>query len=67
MEFGLGEVATAEILLKKGEGRLLKSGGLWVFDNEIAEIRGNCQNGGIVRVLDFDSFPMGLGLINEYS
>ena len=24
--------------LKKGEGRMLKAGGLWVFDNEIASV-----------------------------
>lgn len=23
------------VTLKKGEGRLLKSGGMWIFDNEI--------------------------------
>ena len=26
----------AIVTLKKGEGRLLKSGGAWIFDNEIA-------------------------------
>ena len=26
------------VILKKGEGRTLKAGGLWVFDNEIAKI-----------------------------
>ena len=25
----------AVVTLKKGEGRLLKSGGMWIFDNEI--------------------------------
>ena len=29
----------AVVTLKKGEGRLLKSGGMWIFDNEIDSIR----------------------------
>lgn len=31
---------SAVVRLKKGEGRLLKAGGLWIFDNEIDTIRG---------------------------
>ena len=42
------------VTLKKGEGRMLKSGGLWIFDNEIASILGNFENGDIVLVHDFD-------------
>ena len=30
----------AIVTLKKGEGRLLKSGGAWIFDNEIDSIMG---------------------------
>lgn len=55
------------ITLKKGEGRLLKSGGLWVFDNEIAEVKGNFENGDLVSVQDFDGYPMGQGVINVNS
>ena len=29
---------SAIVTLKKGEGRTLKAGGMWVFDNEIASI-----------------------------
>ena len=29
-------MSLAVVTLKKGEGRLLKSGGMWIFDNEIA-------------------------------
>ena len=57
----------AEVCLRKGEGRLLKSGGLWVFDNEIERVRGGYENGGLVRVLDFDGYPMGTGFINDHS
>ena len=31
------------VTLKKGEGRTLKAGGMWVFDNEIASIMGDLR------------------------
>lgn len=57
----------AVVTLKKGEGRTLKSGGMWVFDNEIESIMGSFENGGIVTVHDFDGYPMGKGFINTNS
>ncbi len=57
----------AEVILKKGGGRLLKSGGAWVFDNEIAEVRGPHLNGDLIRVSDFDGYPLGTGYINHHS
>lgn len=57
----------AKIILKKGEGRMMKSGGSWVFDNEIARVEGTYENGAIVEVHDFDGYPMGLGYINDNS
>ena len=57
----------AEVYLKKGEGRLLKSGGAWVFDNEIERIEGEAENGEIVSVYDFDGYPMGVGFLNRVS
>lgn len=53
--------------LKKGEGRLLKAGGMWIFDNEIRSIVGSYENGDILLVRDFDGYPMGRGFINENS
>ena len=50
--------------LKKGEGRALKAGGMWVYDNEIDTIEDNFTNGGLVEVHDFDGYPMGVGYIN---
>ena len=44
-------MSLAVVTLKKGEGRFLKSGGLWVYDNEIATIMGSFVNGDIVLVL----------------
>ncbi len=58
---------SAVITLKKGEGRLLKSGGAWIFDNEIADIEGSFLNGDVVNVRDFDGYPMGKGVINMNS
>ena len=55
------------VILKKGQGRTLKAGGLWVFDNEIAKIDGEFENGDIVSVLDFDGYFMGYGFINTKS
>lgn len=53
--------------VEKGEGRALKSGGPWVYDNEIASIMGNFENGDIVIVRDFDGYPLGRGFINTNS
>ena len=55
------------VTLKKGEGRTLKSGGMWVFDNEIASINGEFENGDIVSIHDFDDYFMGYGFINTNS
>lgn len=55
------------VTLKKGEGRTIKAGGLWIFDNEIDTITGSFKNGEIVNVRDFDGYPMGRGYINQNS
>ncbi|MCQ2081054.1 MAG: class I SAM-dependent rRNA methyltransferase [Lachnospiraceae bacterium] len=55
------------VILKKGEGRTIKAGGAWIFDNEIDYIEGNYENGDIIEVNDFDGYPMGKGFINENS
>ena len=60
-------MAEAIVTLKKGEGRSLKAGGLWVFDNEIDTIVGTFTNGDIVIVHDFDGYMMGRGFINQNS
>ena len=55
------------VTLKKGEGRTLKAGGAWVYDNEIDTILGSFENGDIVTVHDFDGYFMGYGFINTNS
>ena len=57
----------AVVTLKKGEGRTIKAGGLWIFDNEIDTIMGSFENGAIVMIHDFDGYPLGRGFINTNS
>ena len=57
----------AEVILKKGEGRALKSGSPWIYNNEIAEIRGEFAEGDVVTVLDFDGWYLGRGFLNTKS
>ena len=57
----------AVVNLRKGEGRTIKAGGLWIFDNEIESVMGSVEDGDIVIVRDFDGYPMGRGFINRKS
>ena len=57
----------AAVKLKKGSGKTLKSGGLWVYDNEIAQVTREFENGALVDVLDFDEYFLGVGFINTAS
>ena len=59
------EYATAT--LKKGEGRTVKGGGAWIYDNEIASVTGDFEDGDVVQVHDFDGYPLGRGFINRQS
>ena len=58
---------SAIVTLKKGEGRTIKAGGAWIFDNEIDTITGRFKNGEVVTVHDFDGYSMGKGFINQNS
>lgn len=60
-------MTSATVILKKGEGRTVKAGGMWIFDNEIAQISGDVEDGDIVTVQDFDGYPMGQGFLNRKS
>ncbi len=64
-----GENLAAEAIatLKKGEGRSLKAGGMWIYDNEIDTVEGSFENGDIISVQDFDGYFMGYGFINTAS
>ena len=70
---------SAVVYIKKGAGRSLKAGGQWIYDNEIDRVEAGvsganeqpedaaCQDGDIIRVLDFDGYPLGYGFINSHS
>ena len=60
-------MSEAIVTLKKGEGRTIKAGGAWIFDNEIDTVMGSFDNGDIVIVHDFDGYMMGRGFINTNS
>ncbi len=55
------------VTLKKGEGRTVKAGGMWIYDNEIDTVLGSYENGDVILVHDFDGYPMGVGFINDHS
>ena len=57
----------AVVRIRKGAGRSLKAGGAWIYDNEIEAIQGEFENGGLVRVEDFDGYCLGHGFINTRS
>ena len=59
-------MGTATVILKKGEGRSLKAGGLWIY-NEVGSVMGSFADGDMVIVRDFDGYPLGRGFINSRS
>ena len=55
------------VRLKRGEGRAFKAGGPWIYDNEIGEILGGPADGDIVRIEDYNGYPLGVGFLNRAS
>ncbi len=55
------------VTLKKGEGRTIKAGGMWIYDNEIGAVTGDFTDGDLVNILDHDGYFMGYGFINTRS
>ena len=49
----------AMVCIRKGQGRSLKAGGAWIYDNEIESVNGAFENGDMVTVEDFDGYPLG--------
>lgn len=58
---------TGEVTLKKGGGRELKAGGMWIYDNEIDTFSEGVTDGGLVELHDFDGYFMGVGFVNRKS
>ena len=57
----------AAVRLKKGEGRSFKAGGPWIYDNEIDHLTGPWENGGLVRIEDYNGYVLGHGFVNTNS
>ncbi len=57
----------SEIILKKNEDRRIRNGHLWIFSNEILEIKNNAENGDIVEVYDYQKHLLGEGFYNKNS
>ena len=55
------------VTLKKGEGRTIKAGGMWIYDNEIASVSGDFENGDLSTIEDFDGYFLGYGFLNMHS
>lgn len=60
-------VADAAAVIRRREAREYKAGGAWIYDNEIESVRGEFEDGDIIRVEDFDGFFLGYGFINRKS
>ena len=56
-----------DVILKPKEDRRLRAGHLWVFNNEIAKVRGDVENGEVVTVVTSDGRPVGTGYYNKHS
>ncbi len=57
----------SEIILKKNEDKRIRSGHLWIFSNEILEIKNKAENGDIVEVYDYQKNFLGEGFYNKNS
>lgn len=60
-------VRNATVTIRKREAREFKAGGAWIYDNEIASVSGDYEDGDILRVEDFDGYFLGYGFINSRS
>jgi len=56
-----------ELILKPTEDRRIRAGHLWVFSNEIAEVRDIGENGGLVDVISSRGRFLGSGFYNKHS
>ncbi len=57
----------AIMTLKEGEGRALKAGGPWIYDNEVASVQGLCEDGDILTVQDWKGRFLCQGFFNSHS
>ena len=55
------------VRLRRGEGRAFKAGGPWIYGNEIGEILGDPADGDVIRIQDYNGYPLGVGFLNRAS
>ncbi len=55
------------VILKKNEDRRILSGHLWVFSNEVAEIKADPQAGDVVELYNYQNKLLGIGFFNPHS
>ena len=60
-------VVNTAAVIRRREAREYKAGGAWIYDNEIESVRGDFEDGDIIKVEDFDGFFLGYGFINRKS
>jgi len=55
------------LVLRKNQDRRVRAGHPWIFSNEIAELLGSPEDGGLVDVLDFRGAFLGRAYYNRHS
>lgn len=63
----LSNAVKKQLLLKKNEDSRIRRGHLWVFSNEVKEVRGEPEVGDIVELRDHSGKFLGLGLYHPHS
>jgi len=56
-----------KVVLRKGGHKRILKGHLWIFSNEIKEIKGNPKIGDIVEIYQYDGEFFGVGFFNPHS
>ncbi len=57
----------AEVVLRRGEEKDIFAGHLWIYDNEVQQLRGEVEDGGIVDVISSGGRFLGRGYVNRKS
>ncbi|CUT00253.1 class I SAM-dependent rRNA methyltransferase [Candidatus Chrysopegis kryptomonas] len=56
-----------KVILKKDGDKRVSKGHLWIFSNEIKEIKGNPKIGDVVEIYKFNGEFLGIGFFNPHS
>ena len=58
---------TARLMLRRGEDRRVRGGHPWIFSNEVEEVHGTVEDGGLVEVTDSRGAFLGIAYYNRRS